>query len=132
MGRQFRGFYLEQGLRLTQAAEPMRAEASEAGAGWPRPTHGIPGHGQPQDLAAVTGRADPGDRVHGQTDVAGIGQRRTAAMDADADAHTNVIRPGSTKITWLEGRSPTFDGAADVTFPQVGRPRVARRIEEAV
>ena len=80
----------------------------------------------------MTGRADPGDRVHGQTDVAGIGQHRTAAMDADADAHTNVIRPGSTKITWLEGRSPTFDGAADVTSPQVGRPRIARRIEEAV
>jgi hypothetical protein len=70
MGRQVRGFYLEERLRLAQAAEPMRAQASEACAGWPRPTHGIPGRGRQQDLAAVTSRADPGDRVHGQTEEA--------------------------------------------------------------
>src|SRR5437879_9841080 len=88
MGRQVCRFHLEEALRLAQAAEPMRAQASEACAGWARPTHGIPGRGGEQDLAAVTSRADPGDGVHGQTDVAGIGQGGTAAMDADANTHT--------------------------------------------
>jgi hypothetical protein len=65
MGRQVRGFYLEEDLRLAQAAEPVRAQASEACAGWPRSSYGIPGRGRKQDLAAVTSRADPGDGIHG-------------------------------------------------------------------
>ena len=50
---------------FAQAAEPMRAEAPKAQTGRPRPTHGIAGRRREHDLTSVSGRADPGDGVHG-------------------------------------------------------------------
>src|SRR5437773_5046499 len=81
-------------MRLAQAAEPMRAQAPEADAGWPRPAHGIPGRGREQDLTAVSSRADPGDGVHRQTDVAGVGQRGAPAVDAGSNPDIDTIGPG--------------------------------------
>src|SRR6267378_3639304 len=72
----------------------MRAQAPEAYARRPRPAHGIPSRGREQDLAAVRRRADPGDGVHRQTDVAGVGQRGTPAMDAGSDPDIDTIGPG--------------------------------------
>ena len=94
VGPQICGYYLEERLRLAQAAQPMRAQAPEAYAGRPGPAHGIPGRGREQDLPAVSSRADPGDRVHGHTDVACIGQRGTPAMEAGSEPDLDTIGPG--------------------------------------
>src|SRR2546425_4364132 len=82
VGRQVCGLYLEESLRLAQAAEPMRAQAPEADAGWPRPAPGLPGRGREQDLTAGGSRADPPDGVDRPTDVAGGGPRGGAPVDA--------------------------------------------------
>src|SRR3989442_5289790 len=58
VGRQVCGLYLEESLRLAQAAEPMRAQAPEADAGWARPAPRLPGGGREADLAP---RGDPAD-----------------------------------------------------------------------
>src|SRR5437870_11628355 len=82
VGRQVCGLYLEESLRLAQAAEPMRAQAPEADAGWARPGHWIPGRGREQELSAVSRRAEPRGGGHRQTDVAGAGQRGAPAVAA--------------------------------------------------
>src|SRR3989442_14569799 len=82
VGRQVCGLYLEESLRLAQAAEPMRAQAPEADAGWARPAPGLPGRGREQDLTALSSRADPPAGVHRQTDVAGAGPGGAPALDA--------------------------------------------------
>jgi len=46
-----------------------------------------------QDLSSVSGRADASGRVHRDTHVAGLGQRRAAAVDADANADVRARRP---------------------------------------
>ena len=45
------------------------------------------------DLAAVSGRAEPRDRVHRQAHVPGVGQGRPAAVDTGADANVDPVRP---------------------------------------
>src|SRR5712692_9722553 len=102
-GRQVCSLYLEEGLRLAQAAEPMRSQAPEAYAGWSRLAHGIPGRRRDQNLTAVSGRADPGDRVHGQADVARVGQRGAPAMDAGSESDIDTIRPGPSLYGPLDG-----------------------------
>ena len=51
--------------------------------------------GRQQDLAAVAGRAEAGHGVHRDSDVAGVGERRPAAVDAGADAHADAVGPGA-------------------------------------
>src|SRR3989442_13936165 len=58
VGRQVCGLYLEESLRLAQAAEPMRAQAPEADAGWARPAPRRPGRRREPDLTAARGRAE--------------------------------------------------------------------------
>src|SRR2546425_1874355 len=93
VGRQVCGLYLEESLRLAQAAEPMRAQAPEADAGWPRPAPRIPGRGPEQELTALSSRADPGDGVHRPTDAARAGQRGAPPVDARSDPAIHTIRP---------------------------------------
>ena len=94
-GLQIWTLHLKDRLRLAQAAEPIGPEAAEAYAGWPRPAHGIPGRAREQDLTAMSRRADPGDGMHGQADVAGVGQRGPPAVDADPDPYVDTIGPGA-------------------------------------
>src|SRR2546422_8499531 len=85
VGRQVCGLYLEESLRLAQAAEPMRAQAPEADAGWPRPAPGIPGRGREQELTALSSRAEPPDGAHPPTHAAGRRQRGGPAVGAGSD-----------------------------------------------
>jgi hypothetical protein len=45
-------------------------------------------------LAAVGDRRDPRDGVHGQPDVARVGEARPSAVDAGADPYDRAGRPG--------------------------------------
>src|SRR6266540_6418310 len=71
----------------------MRAQAPEADAGRPGPTHSLAGRGREQNLAAVGHRADAGDGVNGEPDVPGIREGGTSGMNADTDLDLDLVGP---------------------------------------
>ena len=73
----------------------MRAEPAQTQAGGPGPAQGITGSAREQDLPTVRRRADPGHGVHRKADVARVGQRRPAAVEADPDLDADVFGPGA-------------------------------------
>ncbi len=78
---------------LGQAAkEPVHAQS-----GWPRLARRTARRAREHNLAAVRSRAEPGQRMHRQTNVACVGQRGPAAVDAgptpDADGTAPHTRP---------------------------------------
>src|SRR6185369_4808535 len=66
VGREALRHHLEQGLVLREPGQWMPAEASETDARGHGALHGPLGLVGDEDLAAVSGRADPRDRVHRQ------------------------------------------------------------------
>ena len=46
-----------------------------------------------QDLTAMTGVADPGHHVDGETDIPGVGDRRAPAVQPDPDTNLKSARP---------------------------------------
>ena len=71
----------------------MTTEAAKGDAGRPGlPNRGFRLHGR-DDLTSVSRGADASGRVDCQPDVADIGQRGTAAVDAHADADVEIAGP---------------------------------------
>src|SRR5437588_557959 len=59
----------------------------------PRPLVGRTAGGP--DLPAMTGRAHSRCGVHRDADISGLGERRAAGVDTDADADLAVVGPGA-------------------------------------
>src|SRR5260221_2325547 len=93
VSRKVRRRQLEQGLRLRQALEPVSAEAAKADVARRRCLDGAYRVAREQDLTAVTGRANPGRRVHGQPDVAAVGQGWTTGIDVHPEPNVGAGRP---------------------------------------
>src|SRR6266508_2466298 len=79
-------------LRLWKAIEPEATEAPQTDVG-DDAIEGFARGGREQDLAAVPGRTHACPGVHGDADVAGLRQRRTAAMQPDPHANGGAARP---------------------------------------
>ncbi len=81
VGREALRHHLEQGLVLREPGQWMPTEAPQTDARGHGALHGPLGLLGDEDLAAVSGRADPRDRVHRDAHVPGVGQGRPAAVD---------------------------------------------------
>src|SRR5215510_9491388 len=71
----------------------MRAQPAESDAGGPPATSGVTRRLGEHDLAPVGRRADAGDSVHDQANVASVGERGAAAVKPCAETHLDAIRP---------------------------------------
>src|SRR6185369_6708788 len=94
-GLQVRALHLNDRQGLAQAVEAMRTQPAQAHAGWPGPAERIARGCREQYLAAVPRGADPRHRVNRQADVACVGQRRAAAVDAGPDLDADALGPGA-------------------------------------
>src|SRR4051812_45158588 len=92
-GRQPGRLDLVQLHRLREAAEAPRAEALQADTLGKRVEHRRPHRRREDDLAAVRREADASCRVDRQADVAGVGQRRTPAVQPYSQTHLDAVWP---------------------------------------
>src|SRR6266852_8173677 len=83
-GQQVGRFELVELLGLAKPLEPERAEAPESHPVGEGSKDSRVYGGRDENLTAVRGVTDPGGRVHGKADVAGVGQRGATAMDSDS------------------------------------------------
>ncbi len=65
----------------------MASEAAESEAVHCRVLDGVPGLGGQDDLASVSCRADPSGRVHCDTYVVAVRDRRLSGVESDPDPH---------------------------------------------
>src|SRR5689334_25007442 len=107
----------------------MPAETPEPHAGRRRGGRGRAGSRGHEDLTTVRRRAHTRRRVHGEPDVPGLRQRRTTAVDADANANLRrggrAVRAGSPGQLALDGHGrldrvcDTLEDGEELVGPRV-------------
>src|SRR5688572_5899807 len=84
---------LEQGLRIGKTRERVTAEDPERNARGLISLERVATRRREQDLPAVSGGAHTSRGMHCDANVTGLGERRAAGMDADANADPLSVRP---------------------------------------
>ncbi len=118
---------LEQLDRLWKATEAPRAEWRDGDAiGVSVAKSRVDGRGH-QDLAAVSGEADSSRGVHGEADVAGVRQRRTAAVEADPQPDVGSLTGPSSLPHRALDRERRLKGCG--AFSEDGKRLVPTRVD---